>query len=142
MKSKSKNTIRICSSLEPGLNNNGIRCFGPPRNLVAESLAGGEPERVVQALTSANFFDVLGVQPALGRAFQAGEDQPGREREAILSDRLWRRRFGADAGIVGKTIRLDDQNFLVTGVMPASFDFPLATELWTPYALTAEQRGA
>jgi putative ABC transport system permease protein len=110
--------------------------------LVAESLAGGEPERVVQALTSANFFDVLGVQPALGRAFQAGEDQPGREREAILSDRLWRRRFGADAGIVGKTIRLDDQNFLVTGVMPASFDFPLATELWTPYALTAEQRGA
>jgi putative ABC transport system permease protein len=104
--------------------------------------AGGEPERVVQALTSANFFDVLGVQPALGRAFQPGEDQPGREREAILSDRLWRRRFGADAGIVGKTIRLDDQNYLVTGVMPASFDFPLATELWTPYALTPEQRGS
>jgi putative ABC transport system permease protein len=104
--------------------------------------ASGEPERVSQALTSANFFDVLGVQPALGRAFQPGEDQPGREREAILSDRLWRRRFGADAGIVGKTIRLDDQNFLVTGVMPASFDFPMATELWTPHALTPEQRGS
>ena len=104
--------------------------------------AGGEPERVIQGLTSANFFDVLGVQPALGRAFQAGEDQPGRERELILSDRLWRRRFGADATIVGKTIRLDDQNFLVIGVMPASFDFPMATELWTPYALTPEQRGS
>jgi putative ABC transport system permease protein len=104
--------------------------------------AGGEPERVIQGLTSANFFDVLGVQPALGRAFQAGEDQPGRERDVILSHRLWRRRFGADAGIVGKTIRLDDQNFLVIGVMPASFDFPMATELWTPYALTPEQRGS
>ena len=104
--------------------------------------AGGEPERVVQALASANFFDVLGVQPALGRAFQPGEDQPGREREAILSHRLWQRRFGADAGIVGKIIRLDDQNYLVTGVMPASFDFPMATEIWTPYALTAEQRGS
>jgi putative ABC transport system permease protein len=104
--------------------------------------AGSEPERVLQALTSANFFDVLGVQPALGRAFQAGEDQPGREREVILSDLLWRRRFGTDPSIVGKTILLDDQNHLVTGVMPASFDFPLATELWTPHALTAEQRGS
>jgi len=104
--------------------------------------AAGEPERVVQALTSANFFDVMGVQPALGRAFQAGEDQPGREREVILSHRLWQRRFGADAGIVGKIIRLDDQSFFVIGVMPASFEFPIATELWVPYALTPEQRAS
>ena len=97
--------------------------------------AGGEPERAIQTLVSANFFDVLGVQPAIGRGFQDGEDQPGREREVVLSDRLWRRRFGADPAIVGKNIRLDDQNFLVTGVMPASFDFPMATELWTPHAL-------
>ena len=102
--------------------------------------AGGEPERAIQTLVSANFFDALGVQPALGRGFQDGEDQPGREREVVLSDRLWRRRFGADPAIVGKNIRLDDQNFLVTGVMPASFDFPMATELWTPHALTPEQR--
>ena len=104
--------------------------------------AEAEPERVSQALVSANFFDVVGVQPALGRGFQAGEDQPGREREVVLSNRLWRRRFAADAGIIGKTLRLDDQNFLVTGVMPASFDFPLATELWTPQALTPEQRAS
>jgi putative ABC transport system permease protein len=102
--------------------------------------AGGEPERVIQTLVSANFFTTLGVQPALGRGFQEGEDQPGREREVVLSDRLWRRRFAADPSVVGKNIRLDDQNFLVTGVMPASFDFPMATELWTPNALTPASR--
>jgi putative ABC transport system permease protein len=102
--------------------------------------AGGEPDRAIQTLVSANFFTTFGVQPVLGRGFQEGEDQPGREREAVLSDRLWRRRFGADPGIVGKNIRLDDQNYLVTGVMPASFDFPMATELWTPHAFTPAQR--
>ena len=102
--------------------------------------AGGEPERAMQSLVSANFFTTLGVQPVLGRGFQEGEDQPGREREVVLSDRLWRRRFAADPAIVGKNIRLDDQNFLVTGIMPASFDFPMAAELWTPHAFTPEQR--
>ncbi len=101
---------------------------------------GGEPERAMQALVSANFFTTLGVQPVLGRGFQEGEDQPGREREVVLSDRLWRRRFAADPTIVGQNIRLDDQNFLVTGVMAASFDFPMATELWTPQAFTAAER--
>ena len=102
--------------------------------------SGGEPDRVFQTLVSANFFDIVGVQPVLGRGFLPGEDQPGREREVVLSDRLWKRRFGADRGVVGQTIHLDDQNFLVIGVMPASFDFPLATGLWTPSALTPEQR--
>jgi putative ABC transport system permease protein len=110
---------------------------GGMANIVA---TGGEPERAIQTLVSANFFNTLGVQPAIGRGFQEGEDQPGREREVVLSDRLWRRRFAADPAIVGKNIRLDDQNYLVTGVMPASFDFPMATELWTPNPLTPEQR--
>jgi len=101
---------------------------------------GGEPDRVYQGLVSSNFFDVIGVQPVRGRAFQPGEDQPGREREAILSDALWRNRFGADPGIVGRDIRLDDQNFQVIGVMPPKFVFPLATDLWTPMALTADKR--
>jgi putative ABC transport system permease protein len=101
---------------------------------------GGEPDRVQQALVSANFFPVIGVQPARGRAFQAGEDQPGREREVIFSDALWRNRFGADSAIIGKNIRLDDQNYLVIGVMPPKYEFPLATDLWTPMALTPEQR--
>ena len=102
--------------------------------------SGGEPERVIQSLVSANFFDVVGVQPARGRAFQPGEDQAGREHEVILSDGLWRRRFGGDPGIVGQSIRLDDEQYTVTGIMAASFDFPLATEIWTPMALTPVQR--
>jgi len=101
---------------------------------------GGEPDRVMQALVSAEFFRVIGVQPAIGRAFQPGEDLPGRHREVILSHKLWVRRFGANPAIIGQTIRLDDQNHLVIGVMPASFDFPIASEIWTPLALTAEQR--
>jgi putative ABC transport system permease protein len=108
-------------------------------NIVAP---GGEPDRVIQTLVSANFFEVAGVQPALGRAFQTGEDQPGREREVILSDRTWKRRFGADPAIIGKSMRLDDENYLITGVMPANYDFPLATEIWTPVALKPAQRGS
>ena len=104
--------------------------------------AGGEPERAIQSLVTANFFGTVGVPAALGRTFEAGEDRPGREREVILSDRIWRRRFGGDAGVIGRSIRFDDENFTVIGVMPRSFDFPIATDVWTPMALTAEQRGS
>ena len=103
---------------------------------------GGEPERAEQALVSANFFDVMQVQPALGRAFQAGEDQPGREREVIFSDALWRNRFAGDPHILGKTIRLDDQNYTVVGVMPPKFAFPLGMDLWTPMALAPAERAS
>ena len=64
--------------------------------------SAAQPERVNQALVTANFFDVLGVRPAHGRGFQAGEDQPGREREIVLTDALWRQRFGGDPNIIGK----------------------------------------
>jgi putative ABC transport system permease protein len=74
-----------------------------------------------------------------GRKFQAGDDQPGREREVILSDGLWRRRFGAAPGIVGQSVRLDDETYTVVGLMSPSFDFPLATEVWTPLALMPAQ---
>jgi predicted permease len=102
--------------------------------------AGGEPERVSQYLVSTNFFDVLEEPPALGRGFLPGEDERGRDREVILSDALWRRRFGADQEIVGKTIRMDDANYLVVGVMRPKFEFPKTAELWTPLALKPEDR--
>lgn len=102
----------------------------------------GQPEGVSQILVSANFFDAMGVKPVRGRAFETGEDQPGREREVIFSDRLWKNRFGADPGIIGKTIRLDSQNFVVIGVMPDSYDFPLGTEIWTPNVLSPTDRSS
>ena len=121
-------TLEGLASWQGGLAN----LFGP----------GGEPERVIQSLVTANFFDVVGVQPARGRGFQPGEDEPGRDNEVILSDGFWRRRFGGDPAIVGKSIRVDDTPSTVIGIMPASFDFPLATEVWTPMALTPAQRGS
>ena len=98
--------------------------------------AGGEPMRAEAARVTRNFFDVMGVQPALGRAFQPGEDQPGRDREVVLSDDLWRRRFGADPRILGRTIRVNGRDCTVVGVMPPKFRFPAAwRDLWTPLAL-------
>jgi putative ABC transport system permease protein len=104
-------------------------------NLVESS---GEPVRVEQARVSDNFFELLGVQPALGRTLRAGAS-----REAVLSDGCWRRRFGADPGVVGRTVRLDGENYTVIGVMPADFAFPRAwKELWLPLELTAAEMGS
>ena len=83
----------------------------------------GEPEAIEAVWVSSSYLPLLRLQPALGRAFADGEDVAGRDRVAILSDRFWRRRFGADKAIVGRHITLDDQTFSVAGVLgplPAS----------------------
>src|SRR4051794_19801647 len=98
-------------------------------------------ERVPAATVTANFFEVLGVNPRLGRTFQQGEDEPGRNHVAIVSDALWQTRFGADTAIVGKSIILGGENFTVVGVMAPNFRFPSRlTELWVPLDLTPVQR--
>ena len=112
------------------------------------------PELLEGVRASAGFFATLGVPPSLGRTFNADEDRPGRERVAVLSNRLWRSRFGSDAGIVGKTIKLNGFAYTVIGVMPASFtfpnqdgippilDLPKETQLWVPLALPVTPAGA
>jgi predicted permease len=91
------------------------------------SLTGVQtPERLEGARVSAGFFPTLGVSPLLGRTFNASEEQEGHEHVAVLSTRLWKSRFGGDAHIVGKTIKLDGDPYTVIGVMPASFTFPNA----------------
>ena len=82
----------------------------------------GDPERVTGDRVSWTYFRTLGVQPALGRDFLPGEDAPGNNQVVILSDGLWRRRFGGDSGIVGHPIAIDGNPVTVVGVMPASFD--------------------
>ena len=86
--------------------------------------SGGEPERIDVLRTSADLFRTLGVRAARGRTFLEGEDQPGREGVALLSDSLWRRRFGADPRVVGRTILLNSRPTVVVGVMPAEFQSP------------------
>ncbi len=82
----------------------------------------GDAERLHGDRVSWTYFQLLGVRPALGRDFAEIEDHPGANRVVILSDALWRRRFGADSSIVGRSISLDGAPYLVAGVMPATFD--------------------
>ncbi len=86
----------------------------------------GQPaERLQGLVASASLFTTLGVQPSLGRAFTAEEEQPGRDQVVVLTDALWRARFDGDPKIIGRTIRVDGMNLTVIGVMPASFAYPL-----------------
>jgi predicted permease len=93
---------------------------------------GGEPQELRVIVASANFFDLLGVQPAIGRGFAPGEDVEGAPLRVVLGHELWRQRYGGDEGIVGETIYLDDEPAEVIGVMPASFHFAMHASLATP----------
>lgn len=89
----------------------------------------GDPERLYGARASANLFSMLGVQPALGRAFLPDEDTPGKDAVVVISHDLWARRFGGDPAIVNTTVSLDGQPHLVVGVMPSDFLFPTRKQL-------------
>jgi putative ABC transport system permease protein len=94
----------------------------------------GEPERVVAPAVSANFFSLLGVDPAIGRTFQAGEDKPGAPRVVVLTYAMWQRQFGGDPGIVNQSLTLNGDSYTVIGVLPASFQFaPRSGDLWRTY---------
>ena len=102
----------------------------------------GEPERIQGARVSGNLFTTLGVQPIAGRGFLAEEDQPGKNRVAILSYGLWQRQFGGDLSLIGQTITLDGDSYDVVGIMPPRFVFMLEVDLFTPIAFTPEQLAA
>jgi putative ABC transport system permease protein len=93
---------------------------------------GAEPELIFGARVSADLFPLLGVAPALGRAFFPEEEQIGGPRAVILSHGLWQRRFGSDTTLIGKSLTLDGQSFTMVGVMPPGFQFPpqAQNELW------------
>src|SRR5262245_8239090 len=100
-----------------------------PMNLSAEA---GRPERYSGGQLSVGAFDALGVQPALGRGFRDGDDRPGAAPVILLSDSLWRERYGASPSIVGTAIRGNGVMWTVIGVMPPSFAFPIRERLWAP----------
>ncbi len=98
----------------------------------------GEPERLAGERVSPSFFAVLGVRAALGRTFTAQEDRPG-SGVVVLSNGLWKRRFGGDPRILGRSLRLDGEPTVVIGVMPAGFGtLEEDSELWFPMAFTAD----
>jgi putative ABC transport system permease protein len=102
---------------------------------------GGEPERVVVARVTHSFQPVLGLRLALGRWFDAAEDAPNQNDAVVLSDGLWRRRFGADASVVGRSISLNDRSYRIVGVMAVD-GYPKHAEAWVPIAFTPAQRAA
>src|SRR5262245_48158408 len=102
------------------------------------SLVGREePERLQGFRVTREFFGVMGVQPAIGRAFLPEEETAGNERRVILADQLWKRRFGADRSIIGQTVLLDGAPTTVVGIMPPGFDFPDGAEVWAPLVFDA-----
>ncbi len=98
-----------------------------------------EAERLPGRGVSAEFFDVLGVKPALGRSFAAAEDRPGASPVCVISHGLWQRRFGADESIVGKQVMLSGTSYTVVGVLPASYVFGTPTDVFVPIGLRADE---
>jgi putative ABC transport system permease protein len=102
-----------------------------------------QPERIPAARVSAAVMDVLGIRPALGRMFTVEEDT-GRQPVAVLNDRLWRRKFGADSAVIGKPVMLDRRSYTIVGVMPPGFTFPnrgprlnsVPADIYVPIAFT------
>jgi len=100
----------------------------------------GLPERIESAVVSPAMFPLLGAQMRLGRSFLPDEDQPGKNRVAILSYGLWQRRFGGDSGILGHPLVLDGNDYLVVGIAEPKFRLPESvSELWIPYTLDAKE---
>jgi putative ABC transport system permease protein len=101
----------------------------------------GTPEKLPALRLTTEALALARVQPALGRLFVAGEDEPGREFEAVLAWNLWQRRFAGDPQVLGRSITLDGRAYRIVGVMPPRFDFPLFwthdVQLWAPLSLGA-----
>src|SRR5262245_7493406 len=108
----------------------------------AFTMLGGEaPERLWGARVSAGFFNLLRVQPSLGRSFRGEEDAYGHNQVVILSHQLWQKRFGGRNDIIGQSLTLNDKNLTIVGVMPADFTYPNPQiELWTPMAFSPVER--
>ena len=108
-------------------------------NLDANLTGIDEPERVAGFRVTPSYFHLLGVRPTMGRAFN---DEDARYTDSpdviIISDGLWHRRFGADAGVVGRVVRINDVPRTIVGVMPAGFVFPPGAELWSPLSLAGD----
>jgi putative ABC transport system permease protein len=119
--------------------------LGTVENLAATSSASGftiregdQPEELRALRVTANLFDVLRLQPAIGRAFTTEHEIDGNHRVALISDSFWRRRFGSDPQVIGRTLRVDSGTWEVIGVMPAGFAYPFGLErlpdVFVPYA--------
>jgi putative ABC transport system permease protein len=104
-----------------------------------ELTGNGKHETIHAGRVTSGFFSVLGVQPVYGRVFLPEEDQPGRNKELILSYKTWQTRYAADPNVVGRTVTLDGSPYVIVGVMGPKMTKPDFAEVWTPIGMTAEE---
>jgi putative ABC transport system permease protein len=97
---------------------------------------GDKPESILNVHVSADFYKVHGISPVLGRSFNAEEERPGGDRVVIVSEKLWKRRFGGDPGLLGKEVRLGGEPYTVIGIMPPGF----YGDIWMPLRLVAHDQ--
>jgi len=111
-----------------------LAVFKPWQPAATATSQADRPERITGQRVSADYFRVLGIVPLLGRNFQASDDRSKGPNVVVLSDSLWRRRFAADASIVGKQVRLDDALYTIIGVMPRTYENVVnpSAEIWAP----------
>jgi predicted permease len=95
---------------------------------------GGMTQTLKTTFATANLFSLLGVQPMIGRDLTRADDEPKAPKVMLISERLWKKTFGGDPGVIGRDIRLDGTPRTVVGVMPAGFRFPSQTDIWVPMA--------
>jgi putative ABC transport system permease protein len=110
----------------------GIAAYGEDTYTLS---GGGEPEQVPGARISSGLFEILGIQPMMGRTFRAEEDSPTNDTVVILSYGLWQRRFAGNPNILGQSISVGNRPHTIIGVMPAGFRFPEVADMWRPLAL-------
>ena len=107
------------------------------QGLSANLTGGAEPERVNGSEASPGLFTTLRVKPILGRTFLSDETDIAQSKVALISEGLWKRRFGGDPGLAGRKIQLDGESFTIVGVLPSAFKFPEHVDLWLPFSFTA-----
>ena len=114
----------------------------PYRRDIVTLTNAGDPDQVFTVRTSTQMFSLLGVRASLGRTLLDSEDSPNGANSAVISDRLWRRKFDADPGAIGRVIEVSGEAFRIVGVMPPEFEFPLSQEeMWVPLRLHAGSKG-
>jgi predicted permease len=123
--------VRVQTFLEWRAARTAFSAMSAMRPWDASITRDGEPERVGGARVSANFFALLGVEISVGRGFSVDEEQPGREDVVVISDGLWRRRYGSDPSIVGRSVLINGRTHSIVGIAPATLLVPTAGELHT-----------
>jgi putative ABC transport system permease protein len=114
--------------------------IGAVENSTAFTLTGGNNPEIIPGMSvTASMFTMLGVKPVVGGLFTAENEQPGKNHVAVISEGLWKRRFGGDPSIAGKKIEINQESYVVTGVIQPILEFRLAGDLWTPISFTPSQ---